>query len=81
MTREDALAVIAVLQEHLTQQEVATQVLREQVATLLRRIAELEARKTPPPGWATPNRPARERPTGTRRRARAPVHNRGGGAR
>ena len=77
MTREDALAVIAVLQEHLTQQEVATQVLREQVATLLRRIAELEARKTPPPGWATPNRPARERPTGTRRRARAPVHNRG----
>jgi hypothetical protein len=46
------------------------------VARLEQRIAELEALKTPPPGWAKPHRPRRERPAGTRRR-RAPEHNRG----
>jgi len=71
------MAVIAVLQEQLAQQEAANQALREQVARLEQRIAELEALKTPPPGWAKPNRPRRERPAGTRRRARAPEYNRG----
>jgi transposase len=76
MTPEDALALIAVLQEQVAQQEAANQALREQVATLEQRIAELEALKTPP-GWAKPNRPKRARPAGTPRRARAPEHNRG----
>ena len=58
-------------------QEAATQALHEQVVTLLERIAELEALKTPLPEWAKPNRLPRKRPAGTPRRARAPVHNRG----
>src|SRR5690242_10471392 len=77
MTPEDALALIAVLQEQVAQQEAANQALREQVARLEQRVAELEALKTPPPGWAKPNRPPRDRPAGTPRRARAPEHNRG----
>lgn len=77
MTPEDALALIAVLQEQVAQQEAANQALREQVARLEQRIAELEALKTPPPGWAKPNRPKRDRPAGRPRRARAPQHNRG----
>ena len=77
MTLEDALALITVLQEQVAQQEAANQALREQVARLEQRIAELEALKTPPPGWAKANRPRRERPAGTPRRARAPEHNHG----
>jgi hypothetical protein len=75
MSEEDAGALIAVLREQLAQQEAANQALREPVARLEQRIAELEALKTPPPGWAKPNRPRRERPAGTKRRA--PEHNRG----
>lgn len=77
MTHDDALALIAVLQEQVARQEAANQALREQVATLEKRIAELEAIKTPPPTWAKPNRSRRARPAGLTRRARAPEHNRG----
>lgn len=49
----------------------------ERIGELAQKIAELEARKTPPPPWAQANRAKPEKSAGTTRKKRAPEHNHG----
>jgi hypothetical protein len=68
-------------EQEITDLRAENQALRAQVATLTQgleqaqtRIAELEARKTPPPSFVKANVPARP---ATPRKSRAPEHNHG----
>lgn len=75
---------VAELHEQLREQCAQTEELRsqnqlviERIGELEKKIAELEALKTPPPPWATANHPTREKPAGEKRRQRAADDNHG----
>lgn len=77
MTLEAALGRIAQLEDLNAQLCAENQVLQARVAELERQVGELAAKKTPPPGWATPNKHRKgKRAAGEPRRPRASEYNR-----
>ncbi len=83
MRVDDAVGLVAALEEQLREQRAQTEELRrqnqllvERVGELEKKIAELAAIKTAPPPWAKANRPKREKTESRMRRARVPNHGR-----
>ena len=76
MNLAEALALIVELQARLEEQLALNRAQAEQIAALEKKVAELEAAKTPPP-WAKANRPKRAQGPAQERKARAPAHNQG----
>lgn len=81
---DTAVALISALHEQLEHERARNeellrqnQALAERIAQLERRMADLEALKTPPPPWAKGNRPKPQTPAGTPRKKRASEHDHG----